>query len=563
MTPRDMADAGAVPAIVAPADSGQRTGTALGAGTPCGQRFVIQRLIREGSQGRIYLAEERESGRSVMLWLFSAPAAALPELGTALAKLVLAHEGLRSRHILRYQSSGLDEALGAAWIESEAPEGVPLDEWLPAGDAMPAAQAAALLSQLASALRESHAQGLCHGDLRPSQIWIAARPTGEGDSCLYVAGLGLQEHVRSTSVGKGTIRAALQWGAPELLSPGSAASPMADVWSFGLLSFRLLSGQTYWRGASRGPQHSLQVLREVTLEALEPASLRAKFLGYSGGLPVGFDEWLQRCLARSTSERFPDVATAFEAFPRAACQVFRGDLPALGQVQPLDRSPKPSAARRLDSPAGRWRARLGSGRSGARWVLSLGLFAGGLVASFASVKQRAEPPRSPGPRHPMAMSAAPPPALTAPAPRAPRTVEPSAPPPPSRRPEPAPVAKLCSTAEQCFGRGQRYLRLGELAPALNHFAFACQRRHAESCQLAAEMLDRGLGTPANPSRALRLYQRACSEGQADSCLRYRDRLHQLCEQGDRAACKSLSQFLHRPPDLDPPTAPPTAPIFSI
>ena len=105
--------------------------------------------------------------------------------------------------------------------------------------------------------------------------------------------------------------------APEQTTDRRAASgPQADVWSFGLLAFVLLTGRHYFSSANAPNAPTAAVLREVVLDPLLAASERARQLGADDRLPTGFDGWFARCVHRSLGAAFPDAGSAFEAIAR-------------------------------------------------------------------------------------------------------------------------------------------------------------------------------------------------------------------------------------------------------
>ena len=52
-------------------------------------------------------------------------------------------------------------------------------------------------------------------------------------------------------------------------------------------------------------------MREILVDELPTASARAATYGVGGRLPVGFDGWFARCVARVPAERFASVGEMF------------------------------------------------------------------------------------------------------------------------------------------------------------------------------------------------------------------------------------------------------------
>ncbi|KAL4339873.1 hypothetical protein GQ457_08G032280 [Hibiscus cannabinus] len=114
-----------------------------------------------------------------------------------------------------------------------------------------------LMFQIARGMEYLHSQKMFHGDLNPSNIFLKARSSTEGYFQLKISGYGLSA-LKSTgspssSSPKPNETNPFIWYAPEVLqeqekwSPGNSTSfkytEKADVYSFGMLCFELLTGK--------------------------------------------------------------------------------------------------------------------------------------------------------------------------------------------------------------------------------------------------------------------------------------------------------------------------------
>ncbi|MFI5301482.1 MAG: SUMF1/EgtB/PvdO family nonheme iron enzyme [Polyangiales bacterium] len=104
------------------------------------------------------------------------------------------------------------------------------------------------------------------------------------------------------------------WMAPEQTDASAAIAPACDVWALGLIAFFMLTGRVYWRAANMPNGSAAALLREIVLDSIEPASARAALLATARSLPIGFDEWFARCVARDPAARFPNARAARSAF---------------------------------------------------------------------------------------------------------------------------------------------------------------------------------------------------------------------------------------------------------
>lgn len=108
-----------------------------------------------------------------------------------------------------------------------------LDEWGPLAED----EAKALLEPLASALDFAHAQGLPHGDLRPSNIVVSE------EAVPWLIGFGVAAGMRDAVARMRGADAAgpVCWMSPEQLM-GTAPTPAQDIYSLAAIAYECLSG---------------------------------------------------------------------------------------------------------------------------------------------------------------------------------------------------------------------------------------------------------------------------------------------------------------------------------
>jgi TPR repeat protein len=78
------------------------------------------------------------------------------------------------------------------------------------------------------------------------------------------------------------------------------------------------------------------------------------------------------------------------------------------------------------------------------------------------------------------------------------------------------------------------------------FTLWCGLGDAASCSMLGVMYEAGAGVARDPRRALALYQRACSAGNARACTNLGAALTAACQRGDGAACARLDPWQRDP-----------------
>jgi Protein kinase domain len=173
---------------------------------------------------------------------------------------------------------------------------------------LPAAEALAILEQLAAALDAAHAAGVVHADLKSDNIMLVEEASG---TRAVITDFGLarraaaesQSRLSSGLIGAGTVG----YMAPEQAS-GQPPAPPVDVYALGVVLFEMLTGRLPFEG-----QTAIAVALAAARE--RPPSLKALV----PTLPLDWDAVIRRCLATDPARRFArasDVVTALHT-PRA------------------------------------------------------------------------------------------------------------------------------------------------------------------------------------------------------------------------------------------------------
>ncbi len=163
------------------------------------------------------------------------------------------------------------------------------------GGPLPAGGALAVVSQAARAVGYAHGRGLTHLGIAPTNIIV----TAEGDVKVTDFGL-LAATLPQRPADVTRLAQRIAYLAPEQLA-GEATAAATDVFALGVLAYELVTGQHCFTGAT--PQAIAQAI--LAGPPPEPA------------MPRPIVRVLQRCLARSPFERFPDARALADALDAA------------------------------------------------------------------------------------------------------------------------------------------------------------------------------------------------------------------------------------------------------
>lgn len=251
-------------------------------------RYVIERELGRGGMGIVYLARDVALDRPVAIKLLPPSLAGLPDVRQRFLREARAAARLSHPNIVPIHS--VDEADGLVWFVMAWVPGESLAERVRREGPLSPRDASRMVQEVAWALAYAHQHGVVHRDIKPENV-LVERGTGR----YLVVDFGIARLADEA----GLSPAGELFGTPRLVSPeqagGEAVDGRSDLYSLGVTAFFALTGRYPFESENVG-----QLLAQhLTVPAPPVASLRA-------GLPAPLAAAVDRCLAKSPDERFPD-----------------------------------------------------------------------------------------------------------------------------------------------------------------------------------------------------------------------------------------------------------------
>ena len=277
-----------------------------GVGETLAGKYRIIRLIACGGMGAVYEVHHEILDQSVALKVLLPEAAEHTGAAARFINEAKASARIRNEHVAQVMDVGrLDN--GSVYIVLELLKGADLARVLEQQGALPLEDAVDYCLQALEALAEAHSLGIVHRDLKPANLFLAQRE--KGAPMVKVLDFGISKLIGTERKQHGDpvtdSRALL--GSPSYMSPEQVRSSKhidarSDIWSMGVILYRLLAKQPPFEGDNLGTV--LAAILEST-----PTPIRQ----YRPEVPEALERVILRCLDRNRDTRFQSVDELAEA----------------------------------------------------------------------------------------------------------------------------------------------------------------------------------------------------------------------------------------------------------
>ncbi|MEM9692211.1 MAG: serine/threonine-protein kinase [Myxococcota bacterium] len=277
-----------------------------------GGDFRILAPLDEGGMGELYEAEQLSTGERRAVKLMHQRLLRDEALRVRFVREASMSALVESEHVVQVIAAGVEAESGRPWLAMELLEGRDLSSYLTEHGPLPIDEVTALLRQICHGLGAAHRVGVVHRDLKPRNVFVLERKSANASPGVKVLDFGIAKVLTRTTVTGTETLGSPGWMAPEQSDPSAPITPATDIWSLGLLVFKMLTGRPFWL-ALNGAEGTLEMLlREVILDPMPSACERAACL--EAPLSSQLDPWFARCVARDPAARYPNATVAFEAF---------------------------------------------------------------------------------------------------------------------------------------------------------------------------------------------------------------------------------------------------------
>jgi serine/threonine-protein kinase len=282
---------------------------ALSSGTKLGPYEIISPL-GAGGMGEVYRARDSKLGREIALKIIAPEFAHDEQRMARFQREAQVLASLNHTHIASIY--GFEDSAGVSALVMELVEGPTLAERIKEG-AIPVDEALPIARQIAEALECAHERGIIHRDLKPANIKL--KHDGKVKVLDFGLAKALQDDVSGSDISNsptltmGSTKAGIILGTAAYMSPeqakGKAADRRADIWSFGVVLFEMLSGEQAFGGETVSDS-----LAAVIKDTPDWAELPVE-------TPARIRELIQRCLQKDPKQRLQAIGDARIAIDEA------------------------------------------------------------------------------------------------------------------------------------------------------------------------------------------------------------------------------------------------------
>ena len=267
-----------------------------------GSSYTIERELTGGGMSRVFVAFDSALGRRVVVKVLPPDLAASVSVDRFKREIMLA-AALQYPHIVGVLSAG--EVDGMPYFTMPFVDGESLRARIQREGRLTVGRTVSILKDVARALAYAHERGVVHRDIKPDNVLLAgtsATVTDFGIAKALLGSIATDGGQSERSAGTSASRSALTQlgttlGTPAYMAPEQAAADpdtdgRADIYSFGIMAYEMLTGQVPFK--SKTPQALLAAQLTAT-----PAPIPA----LRTDVPAALAHLVMLCLEKEREKR--------------------------------------------------------------------------------------------------------------------------------------------------------------------------------------------------------------------------------------------------------------------
>ncbi len=264
-------------------------------------KYVVDHVLGVGGMGAVVAAKRLSNGQGVAIKVMLEEEAQYEDSTKRFFREARAVGALNSSHVNKLLDFGRLDS-GLPYMVLELLEGCALDLVILQPVRLPIETAVGYILQACEGVAEAHANGIIHRDLKPSNLYRVTAPDGSAmvkvlDFGISKATMKLDPRTDGLSLtDTDTTLGSPQYMSPEQLRSSRNVDVRTDIWSLGMILFKLLTGKPVFDATTVG-EHFAMILADP------PTPLR----NHRPEAPLGLERAILMCLEKDREERWQDV----------------------------------------------------------------------------------------------------------------------------------------------------------------------------------------------------------------------------------------------------------------
>jgi serine/threonine-protein kinase len=282
-------------------------------------KYRVERVLGSGGMGYVVAARHLQLDQLVAMKFLRRGSLDDTEATGRFLREARASVRLRNEHVARVFDVGTLET-GEPYIVMEHLDGCDLSALAKQRGTISAGETVEYVMQACEALSEAHSLGIIHRDIKLANLFLTRGPAGA--PLVKVLDFGISKTNPFGESEHEMTRTSSMLGSPRFMSPEQMRDPRAvdgrsDIWSLGVVMYRLVAGRAPFEADTLG-----RLLTMVMHEQPDPLEV------VRPDLPPGFAQVVGRCLEKDPAQRFANVAELAYALAAYAIEPARARVVA-------------------------------------------------------------------------------------------------------------------------------------------------------------------------------------------------------------------------------------------
>src|SRR3954464_10475322 len=279
--------------------------SAVSAGHVLVGRYRLETMLGQGGMGTIWRAQHLVLNAPVAIKVIDRTAVPDEETLSRFMREAQSAAALRSPHVVQIFDHGI--AGKVPFMAMELLEGENLAQRIKRQKRLAPADTARILSHIGRAIARAHEAGIVHRDLKPENVFLVQNEDEEIAKVLDFGVAKIERHAleEGTRTRTGSILGTPFYMSPEQAQGNRTVDSRTDLWAMGVIAFECLTGKRPFYSDGLGDLVLAICVRDIP----QPSSLAS--------VPIGFDAWWNRAVARDPEKRFQTARELTDALREA------------------------------------------------------------------------------------------------------------------------------------------------------------------------------------------------------------------------------------------------------